>query len=82
MKQLYRYIPRKTLEELYKLYVRPHIEYGDVIYHIPDHESVHYCSKNYTIHPWWRVLSQYSTRQLLSCLVRGRDHLGISYMKI
>ena len=24
-----------TLNELYKLYVRPHLDYGDVIYHIP-----------------------------------------------
>ena len=30
-----RYLPRKTLNELYKLYVRPHLDYGDVIYHIP-----------------------------------------------
>ena len=30
-----RYLPRKTLDELYKLYVRPHLDYGDVIYHIP-----------------------------------------------
>ena len=24
-----------TLNELYKLYVRPHLDYGDDIYHIP-----------------------------------------------
>ena len=29
------YLPRHTLNELYKLYVRPHLDYGDVIYHIP-----------------------------------------------
>ena len=28
-------MPRHTLNELYKLYVRPHLDYGDVIYHIP-----------------------------------------------
>ena len=27
---------RHTLNELYKLYVRPHLDYGDVIYHIPE----------------------------------------------
>ena len=27
--------PRQTLNELYKLYVRPHLDYSDVIYHIP-----------------------------------------------
>ena len=29
------YLPRQTLNELYKLYVRLHLDYGDVIYHIP-----------------------------------------------
>ena len=29
------YMPRHTLNELYKLYVRPHLDYGDAIYHIP-----------------------------------------------
>ena len=32
---LSRYLPRNTLNELYKLYVRPHLDYGDVIYHDP-----------------------------------------------
>ena len=35
MKYLSKYLPRHTLNELYKLYVRPHLDYGDVIYHIP-----------------------------------------------
>ena len=29
------YLPRNTLNELYKLYIRPHLDYGDVIYHDP-----------------------------------------------
>ena len=29
------YLSRQILNELYKLYVRPHLDYGDVIYHIP-----------------------------------------------
>ena len=32
---LSRYLPRHTLNELYKLYVRPHLDYGDIIYHNP-----------------------------------------------
>ena len=32
---LSKYLPRRTLNELYKLYVPPHLDYGDVIYHIP-----------------------------------------------
>ena len=31
-------VPRKTLEQLYKSYVRPHLDYGDVIYHVPHNE--------------------------------------------
>ena len=34
LKYLSKYQPRHTLNELYKLYVRPHPDYGDVIYHI------------------------------------------------
>ena len=35
LKYLSNYLPRHTLNELFKFYVRPHLEYGDVIYHIP-----------------------------------------------
>ena len=35
LKYLSKYLPRHTLNNLYKLYVRPHLYYGDVIYHIP-----------------------------------------------
>ena len=32
---LSKYLPRHTLNDMYKLYVRPHQDYGDVVYHIP-----------------------------------------------
>ena len=35
LKYLSKYLPRHTLNELYKLYVRPNLDYGGVIYHIP-----------------------------------------------
>ena len=35
LKYLSKYLPGQTLSELYKLYVQPHLGYGDVIYHIP-----------------------------------------------
>ena len=35
LKYLSKYLPRHTLNELYKLYVRLHLDYGDVICHIP-----------------------------------------------
>ena len=35
LKYLSKYLPRHTLIEIFKLYARPHLDYGDVIYHIP-----------------------------------------------
>ena len=35
LKYLFKYPPRHTLNELCKLYVCPHLDYGDVIHHIP-----------------------------------------------
>ncbi len=35
LKYFSNYLPRHTLNEMYKLYVRPNLDYGDVIYHIP-----------------------------------------------
>ncbi len=35
LKYLSKYLPRNTLNELYKLYIRPYLDYGDLIYHSP-----------------------------------------------
>ena len=32
---LSKYLPLKTLSQMYKMFVRPHLDYGDIIYHIP-----------------------------------------------
>ena len=34
LKFLSSYIPLKTLDQIYKLFIRPHFDYGDVIYHV------------------------------------------------
>ena len=39
LKYVSKYLPRHTLNELYKLSVRPHLDYGDIIYHIPAKEN-------------------------------------------
>ena len=36
LKALSKYVPRHTLNGIYKLYIRPHLDYGAVIYHIPN----------------------------------------------
>ena len=33
-----KYVSRHVLDQIYKLYVRPHLDYGDIIYHKPDPE--------------------------------------------
>ena len=35
LKLLLQYLPRYTLHEICKLYIRSHLDYGDVIYHTP-----------------------------------------------
>ena len=37
-----RYVHRDVLDQMYKLYVRPHLDYGDVIYH---NQNLHLMSK-------------------------------------
>ena len=36
LKSLAKYLPRHTLNDMYKHYFRPYLDYGDVVYHIPD----------------------------------------------
>ena len=44
LKYLSKYVSRKVHDLLYKLYVRPHLDYGDVIYHLLLIESNFYQS--------------------------------------
>ena len=37
LKQLSKYLPLKTLDQIYKAFVRSHLDYCDIIYHIPSH---------------------------------------------
>ena len=36
MKQLKKWVSYSVLENIYKLYIRPHLDYGDVVYHTTD----------------------------------------------
>ena len=40
-------LPRKALLTLYKSFVRPHLDYGDIIYDQPNNES--FCNKLETV---------------------------------
>ena len=41
-----RYVTREVLDQMYKLYVRPHLDYGDIIYHKYDPHMVLDFTKN------------------------------------
>ena len=36
---LSKYLPLKTLDQMYKTLVRPHLDYCDIMYHIPPHQA-------------------------------------------
>ena len=38
IRYLSKYVSRNVLDQIYKLYVRPHLDYGDMIYHRYDPE--------------------------------------------
>ena len=69
MKQLYTYVPRNTLETIYKLYARPHLDYGDVVYHIPDINSKTFDSENDNVHPLMSRIE--SVQYEAACVVSG-----------
>ena len=66
-----RYLPRKTLNELYKLYVRPHLDYGDVIYYIPSKKCDF--TNSYTLNKYMEKLEsvQYSAARAITGAWQG-----------
>ena len=70
IKYLSSYVPVKTLDQIYKMYVRPHLDFCDVIYHVPEIDSLFDSSSRLS---YWmnRIESlQYQARWPL--LVHGR----------
>ena len=39
LKHLSKFLPLKTLDQMYKALVRSHLDYCDIIYHIPSHHN-------------------------------------------
>ena len=39
IKRLYNYLPRKALLQIYKSFIRPHLDYCDIIYHKPTYDD-------------------------------------------
>ena len=46
MKCIYPYVPRFTLELVFKLNVRPHLDYADIIFHIPYKDNPAFLSED------------------------------------
>ena len=56
LKYLNNYLPTQTLSQIYKMYVRPHLDYGDVIYHISHSESIF--DSSISLHPLMEKVEQ------------------------
>ena len=79
LRLLSRYLPSSSLCEIYKLHIRLHLDYGDVLYHIPT--KVYKFRSTNTLPSIMEKLSR-SNIQLLSLLrVHGRGHRGTDYTK-
>ena len=49
LKYLNNYLPLKTLSQIYKMFIRPHLDYGDIIFHIPHTYNIF--DSTITLHP-------------------------------
>ena len=74
---LYPYLPRKTLvNNSYKAFVRPHLDYGDIIYDNPNNDT--FCHKIESV--------QYNAALEITCAIRGTSReklyqeLGLEYL--
>ena len=69
-----KYVSRDILDQIYKLYVRPYLDYGDIIYHRHDPEML----QNFTIRP---EQTQYSAALAVTGAWRGTNRQKI-YMEL
>ena len=56
LKYLSKYLPLKTLDQMYKMFIRPHLDYGDVIFHIPHTQSLF--DSSISLHPLMERMEQ------------------------
>ena len=56
IKYLSNHLPLKILDQMYKVFIRPHLDYGDVIYHIP--HSYAAFSSSISLHPLMEKIEQ------------------------
>ena len=56
LKYLSKYLLLKTLDQMYKMFIRPHLDYGDVIFHIPHTQSLF--DSSISLHPLMERMEQ------------------------
>ena len=61
IKRLYKYLPRQSLMCIYKSFVRPHLDYADIIYDQPNNDS--FCNKIESV--------QYNAALAMTGAIRG-----------
>ena len=61
IRKLHHIVPRKTLLNIYKSYIRPHLDYGDVIFDQPHNDS--FCKKIESV--------QYNASLAITGAIRG-----------
>ena len=77
LRLLSRYFPRSSLCEVYILHIRPHLDYGDVLYHIPT-KVCEFRSSN-TLPSIMEKLNRSNVQLLSQLRVHGRGHRGRDY---
>ena len=76
LRKLSHYLPRSSLVTIYKSFIRPHLDYGDVIYDQPNNAT--YCDKIETI--------QYNAALAITGAIRGTskerlyEELGLEFL--
>ena len=67
IKKLSNVLPRKSLITIYKSFVRPHLDYGDLIYNQPDNES--FCQQIESI--------QYNASLVITGAIKGTSRVKL-----
>ena len=73
IRHLSQYVSRDVLDQMYKLYVRPHLDYGDIVYHKYDPDLSSVITKRLE-------QTQYQTSFAVTGAWRGRPSILIVYL--
>ena len=75
IKHISRFLPLKTLDQMYKTLVRPHLDYCDIIYHIPPKQEQFGLSLNFLMEKVERI--QYQAALAITGSWQGSNRLKL-----